>query len=72
MKKELSRNIEIIKANLNKNSYIKKLIKKSINYYGLINILENCAAFGSKKLVNFQKYLKVYGIKLRKLIYRHL
>ena len=44
LKKEIKGNIEIIKANLNKNKEIKKLIKRSINFFGPINILINCAA----------------------------
>ena len=47
LKNEIKGNIEIKKANLNKNKEIKKLIKKSINFFGPINILLNCAAFGS-------------------------
>ena len=55
LKNEIKGNIEIIKANLNKNKEIKKLIKKSINFFGPINILINCAAFGSKKVSEFSK-----------------
>ena len=55
LKKEIKGNIEIIKANLNKNKETKKLIKKSINFFGPINILINCAAFGSKKVSEFSK-----------------
>ena len=55
LKKEIKGNIEITKANLNKNKEIKKLIKKSINFFGPINILINCAAFGLKKVSEFSK-----------------
>ena len=48
LRKEINGNIEIIKANLNKKSEIKKLISKSIKFYGPISVLVNCAAFGSK------------------------
>ena len=67
LKKEIKGNIEIIKANLNKNKEIKKLIKKSINFFGPINILINCAAFRSKKVSEFSKISKELWKKTQKI-----
>ena len=66
LKKEIKGNIEIIKSNLNKKKEIKKLIKKSINFFGPINILINCAAFGSTKVSEFSKISKELWKKLKK------
>jgi len=67
LKKEIKGNIEIIKADLNKNKEIKKLIKNSINFFGPINILINCAAFGSKKVSEFSKISKELWEKTQKI-----
>ena len=67
LKKEIKGNIEIIKANLNKNKEINKLIKKSINFFGPINILINYAAFGSKKVSDFTKISKELWKKTQKI-----
>ena len=66
LKNEIKGNIEIIKANLNKNKEIKKLIKKSINFFGPINILINCASFGSEKVSEFSKISKELWKKTQK------
>ena len=67
LRKEINGNIEIIKANLNINSEIKKLISKSIKFYGPISVLVNCAAFGSKKVSEFSKVSKSLWNKTQKI-----
>ena len=67
LRKEINGNIEIIKANLNKKSEIKKLISKSIKFYGPISVLVNCAAFGSKKVSEFSKVSKSLWNKTQKI-----
>ena len=67
LKKEIKGNIEIIKSNLNQNKEIKKLIKKSINFFDPINILINCDAFGSTKVSKFSKISKELWKKIQKI-----